>query len=251
MPRLYVTLNDESGKADIYCRRQGKRSNADEEYESRRRSSVRNLHLTMDTADKCRYYAGLGAVGDFSDALILFAYARQSAIDIDNRSYYYECLEDLAKGRKSEELDTQVAMLASQGFTSKRDIDQAYKYFGIDPAHAPQINDEHVKGVYKSRLGDEGLSSAPKTRKQLKIIAEARDSALLRSEASDTMETYEQALSWLELESTHDDDYATTMYAVKVCLQIHGQPSHHMNMLTSGRPKITLHASPLHERPSH
>jgi ubiquitin carboxyl-terminal hydrolase 25/28 len=174
---------------------------------------------TPDIANKCRYYAGLGAVGDFSDALILFAYARQSAIDASNLPYYYECLEDLAKGRKSEALDTQVAMLASQGFISKRDVDQAYRYFGIEPAHVSLISDEHIKGVFKSRLSDMGPASAPETRQQLRVLAEARGSELLRAEASDTMETYEQALSWLELELHSNDDYATTMYTIKVCRQ--------------------------------
>jgi len=173
-----------------------------------------------DIADRFRYYAGLGAVGDFSDALILFAYARQSTIDASNRPYYYECLEDLAKGRKSEVLDTQVAMLASQGLTSKRDVDQAYQYFGIEPAHVPLISDDHIKGVFKSRLSDMGPASAPETRQQLRVLAEARDSALLRTEASETMETYEQALSWLELESHNNEDHAITMYTIKVCAHI-------------------------------
>ena len=52
----------------------------------------------------CRYYAGLGAVGNFHDSLIQFAYERQVSCDPGNSSYYLECLDGIAEGRKSEDL---------------------------------------------------------------------------------------------------------------------------------------------------
>ena len=69
----------------------------------------------------------------FSDELILFAYSRQADVDLINNAYYFECLQDLANGRNSEMLGMQVGILASQGFTSRRDLEAAYRYFGIDP----------------------------------------------------------------------------------------------------------------------
>jgi ubiquitin carboxyl-terminal hydrolase 25/28 len=164
------------------------------------------------------YYASIGALGDFSDPLILFAFARQAAVDETNRSYYFECLQDLAVGRKSEELEMQVAMLGSQGFTSRREVDTAYRYFGIDPIHANHINDDHIIGTFKSRLSDMSLSMAEETRRQLRIIGEARNSASIRAEAADALETYQQALSWLDLTDKQPDDFVVTMVSLKVRL---------------------------------
>jgi ubiquitin carboxyl-terminal hydrolase 25/28 len=161
------------------------------------------------------YYASLGAIGDFSDALILYAFARQTALDGDNRAYYYECLQDLAVGRKSEELEMQVAMLGSQGFTSRREVDAAYRYFGIEPAHAVHINDEHIIGTFKSRLSDMSPSLAEETRRQLRIIGDARDSTSIRAQAADALETYEQALAWLDLSHDQADDFVPTMVSLK------------------------------------
>lgn len=56
------------------------------------------------------YYASLGALADFDDSLILFAFSRQVAVDMENKAYYFECLQDLAAGRESETLGVQVAM---------------------------------------------------------------------------------------------------------------------------------------------
>ncbi|KAI1541322.1 ubiquitin C-terminal hydrolase [Pyrenophora tritici-repentis] len=122
------------------------------------------------------YYASLGAVGDFDDALILFAFSRQCALDIENKSYYFECLQDLAAGRKSEVLGMQVAMLASKGVTTKRETERAYQYFGIDPTHAGVISDDHIIGCFRSRLSDISLIQAEEARKQLRVLGDVRDS---------------------------------------------------------------------------
>jgi ubiquitin carboxyl-terminal hydrolase 25/28 len=171
-----------------------------------------------DAEEDHPYYAILGAVGDFSDALVLYAFARQAATDEENRSYYFECLQDLAVGRKSEELEMQVAMLGSQGFTSRREVDAAYRYFGIDPVHANHINDDHIIGTFKSRLSDMSPSMAEETRRQLRIIGEARNSASIRAEAADALETYEQAISWLDLSPDQADDFVVTMVSLKVSI---------------------------------
>jgi ubiquitin carboxyl-terminal hydrolase 25/28 len=189
------------------------------------------------------YYASLGAIGDFSDPLILFAFARQTAVDVENRSYYYECLQDLAVGRKSEELEMQVAMLGSQGFTSRREVDAAYRYFGIDPIHAIHINDDHIVGTFKSRLSDMSPSMAEETRRQLRIIGDSRDSATIRAEAADALETYPQALSWLDLTHDQADDFVVTMVSLKACLHqcwtdlVHMFKQHTNTVQTSDNPE--------------
>jgi ubiquitin carboxyl-terminal hydrolase 25/28 len=152
--------------------------------------------------------------------LILYAFARQVHVDVENRGYYFECLHDLATGRKSEILETQVAVLSSQGFVRKGDIETAYRYFGIEPSHAHLLNDEHIIGTYKSRLSDMGVAAAEELRRQLRIIGDTRDSALIRAEASGALETYEQALSWLGASDGQADDFVEALYSVKVRLSL-------------------------------
>lgn len=161
------------------------------------------------------YYASLGAVGDFADSLVLFAFSRQVETDLANQSYYFECLQDLAVGRNSEMLQTQVSLMASKGVTSKRDLDAAYKSFGIDPAHASVIGDDHIIGSFRARLSDISPVQAEEARRQLRILGNARDSDRIRAEAADAIETFEQAMAWFELEKNQPDDFVTTMFTLK------------------------------------
>jgi ubiquitin carboxyl-terminal hydrolase 25/28 len=132
-------------------------------------------------------------------------------------SYYFECIADLARGRQSEELNMVVATLSSRGCIAKSEVDGAYRYFNIDPAHSMHINDEHVVGTYKSYLADVSPSLAEEARRQLRIISDARDSAVIRAEANnDSLETYEQALSWLDMTADQSDDFIETMVTLKV-----------------------------------
>lgn len=169
------------------------------------------LVLTLNS-----YYASLGALADFDDSLILFAFSRQVAVDIDNKDYYFECLQDLATGRQSETLGVQVALLASQGLISKRDAQRAYQYFGINPAHASVIGDDHIIGSFKSRLYDISPLQAEEARKQLRVLGDVRDSERIRAEAAGSIETYEQAMAWFELDPATPDDFVQTMYSLKV-----------------------------------
>jgi ubiquitin carboxyl-terminal hydrolase 25/28 len=163
-----------------------------------------------------RYYAGLGAVGDFSDALLLFAYSRQVAVDLANATYYFECLQDLAIGRKSDLLETQVQILASNGQTNRKEVASAYRSLGMDPGHAHLLGDDHIIGQFKARLQDISPAAAEETRNNLRVIGNARNSDKIKQEASNAIETYEQALSWLDLEAEQADEFVETMHGIKV-----------------------------------
>ncbi len=110
----------------------------------------------------------------------------------------------------------QVGLLASQGFTSRRDLEAAYRYFGIDPKHAGVISDDHIIGTFKARLSDISPSLADETRKQLRVLGDARNSDRIRAEAAEAIETEEQALSWLSLENNTSDDFVQVMFSLKV-----------------------------------
>ncbi|KAL9094849.1 MAG: hypothetical protein Q9165_002798 [Trypethelium subeluteriae] len=162
------------------------------------------------------YYASLGAVADFSDNLILYSYDRQVECDGQNSPYYFECLQDLAAGRNSDALQTKVATLASQDQISRKDVTKAYKYFGIDENHLEIVTDDHILGLFQSRLPDIPYAQESEMRDMLRTLARARNSALLSNAASDTIETYSQALSWLGAEESTPDDFILTLFKMKV-----------------------------------
>ncbi|KAL1602675.1 ubiquitin-specific protease ubp2 [Paraconiothyrium brasiliense] len=165
------------------------------------------------------YYAGLGALADFADSLLIFAYNRQVEADAVNTSYYFECLKDLAKGRNSEILLTESAILESQGLFTRQDVIQAYRTLGIDPSHASALSDEIITNQFKSRLADIGPRQVEEARSALQVIGTARNSEIIKRAASNSIETYEEALAWLNLPDSVDlsgDDFVITMYTSKV-----------------------------------
>ena len=120
-------------------------------------------------------------------------------------------------GRKSEVLGMQVGILASQGFTSRRDLEAAYRYFGIDPRHASVISDEHIIGTFRARLADISPTLVEETRRKLRTLGDARNSDKIRAEAAEAIETEEQALSWLDLDKDNaTEDFVQAMFAFKV-----------------------------------
>ncbi|KAB2102674.1 hypothetical protein AG0111_0g9386 [Alternaria gaisen] len=122
------------------------------------------------------YYASLGAVGDFDDSLILFAFSRQGAVDIENKAYYFECLRDLATGRQSDMLGMRSSYAGFTGsYKNKREAERAYQYFGIDPTHASVIGDDHIIGCFRSRLADVSVIQAEEARKQLRVLGDVRE----------------------------------------------------------------------------
>jgi ubiquitin carboxyl-terminal hydrolase 25/28 len=163
-----------------------------------------------------RYYASLGAVGDFTDSLIHFAFRRQCIVDKANAPYYLECLQDLAVGRNSDKLQMEVATLASQGIPNRRDLDAAYRYIGMEPAHGSSLSDEFIINQVRARLPDISQPEREELRRQLRIVGDARNSEAMRREASETIDTYEEALSWLGLDHSQPDDFVRTMFTIKV-----------------------------------
>jgi hypothetical protein len=119
-----------------------------------------------------RFYAGLGATFDFHDDLIVFSYSRQTEIDPNGAPYYLECLEGIGEGRKSEALQTHVAIEASNGKISLKDIRRAYQDLGF-PYNGNSLDDDTIIGTFQSRV-----SSSPKQeaelRRALKIIGQDR-----------------------------------------------------------------------------
>lgn len=164
------------------------------------------------------YYAGLGSLADFADYLLIFAFQRQVEVDPLNTQYYFECFKDLAKGRQSDTLLTESVKLESMGYVTRDDVTQAYRSLGIDPSHAPALSDELITSQFQSRLSDIGPNQIQEARDALHILGIARNSDLIKRAASSTIETYEEALNWLNLpdSAVATDDMVVSMYTSKL-----------------------------------
>ena len=193
-----------------------------------------------------RYYAGLGSVMNFHDELLVFAYERQTICDSQNSPYYLECLQGIATGRNSEDLQTKSAIEVSSGKVSMQDIRKAYQAFDLE--FESQIHDEDtIIGMFQSRIAD-SPKQEPGLRHDLSIIGEHRNSARIKQFASDcrvpflsfstianvevAISTAEQAFLWLNATEDMGDDFLTSMYGVKVS---------NVRMATVGTRTISLH----------
>ncbi|KAH8819632.1 hypothetical protein F5884DRAFT_20818 [Xylogone sp. PMI_703] len=140
------------------------------------------------------YYASLGALDNFTDGLISWAYERQCESDPPNKPYYLDCLADLANGRESSDLQERVAMAKSVGEYSLKDIEEAYRFFNLDPKTTE--GDDHIMGVFKSRV-----DSAPRQKDEAKanllIIGKARKSDKIEALANDRSMSLNEALEFL------------------------------------------------------
>ncbi|MCJ1378028.1 ubiquitin-specific protease ubp2 [Xylographa soralifera] len=181
----------------------------------KRSTASRTVDLTQeDQEPEHPFYAGLGSTMDFHDELICFTYERQIACDAENSAYYLECLQGIAEGRGSEDLQTKVAIEASSGKFSVRDLREAYQSLGLD-MRSLFYDDDTVIGSFQSRIAD-APRQEPDLRRALYMIGEHRKSMRIQHVASNDVKTYEQALSWLGATDDMVDEFLVSMYGVKV-----------------------------------
>lgn len=158
------------------------------------------------------YYGILGACEDFSDRLLYFAFERQSTVDPSNRDYYLEKLKDIAIGRESIELNTQVAIVESQLIPKPGHL-AAYRYFNVQE----DAEEGQISAVFTARLEDSPRQEQ-ESRTMLKKIAKARNSENLMDLAEDQIKNHIQAYQWLSPGMNDDtpDDMIMTMVQVKL-----------------------------------
>ena len=152
--------------------------------------------INLEEEHEHPHYAGLGAVKDFSDALIAFAYERQRNSDPQNSPYYLECLQGIAQGRESVDLQEKSVMAISMGEHTLKDIENAYKFFTISSDTAG--GDDHIIGLYKSRI-EVAPRQKEEARQCLLIIGQARQSEKIQAIANDRAMSYEEALDYLNV----------------------------------------------------
>jgi ubiquitin carboxyl-terminal hydrolase 25 len=128
-------------------------------------------------------YAGLGAVQDFTTDLLIYAFRRQTEWDAAGAPYYYDCLTAISKKNASDDMNMALALLASEGFVSRAEVRDAYRYLGFEISDRVKLTDQDVLGHFESRLESSHHSHESELRERLKIIGKARGSSLLTNAA--------------------------------------------------------------------
>ncbi|KAL8713864.1 MAG: hypothetical protein Q9220_002009 [cf. Caloplaca sp. 1 TL-2023] len=176
-------------------------------------SATQDLSRALGTADYKRklsartsisqdpehpFYPTLGANLNFEDDLIRFAYERQLVTDPDNTRFYLEALRGIAEGRRSEDLQTIVAIEESSGKVSIGDTRKAYKMLDMeyDSVH---LDEDYVIGTFQSRIAD-APRQEPELRRALQIIGQDVSSPKIQLAAS---------------KKDMNDEFLITMYRVK------------------------------------
>lgn len=175
---------------------------------------------TVDlSAEEHPHYLSLGACDNFTDAFLDWAYVRQCQCDPQNKPYYLDCLTGIAEGRASSDLQMRVAMAQSSGEYGLRAIEDAYKFFGLEAATTE--GDDHIMGVYKSRI-----ESAPRQKDEaracLLVIAKHRNSEKIDALANDKTMSFEEALEFLNVSS---DTASDSIEAAAVAVSLDGDKS--------------------------
>ena len=165
-----------------------------------------------------RFFSSLGALSDFSDTLIEYAYDRQASCDPGLQAYYFECLQVVTEGRYSEQLQTKVAMLQSQDVVSRRDLSAAYRSLNISVAESRTISDERIIEKYQAHQPDLGAVAQEEARAHLYKIGVARNSQTLIRASRQSVDTYDDALSWFGNGVNKDtsDEGILAVFSIKV-----------------------------------
>ncbi|KAI5842390.1 hypothetical protein DFP73DRAFT_479904, partial [Morchella snyderi] len=161
------------------------------------------------------YYAGIGAVGDFADPLVFWAFERQSACDPDNKPYYFQCLENIAGGRVSEMLNIEVAKARSEGAYTLAELSASYEYFGIGPGKY-NSDETFIIGSFESRVRDAPVHEH-QARANLRIIGHAlKSQRILNASDKVSIRDINTAYDWLNVTSATPDDFILSAYKVRV-----------------------------------
>ena len=165
-----------------------------------------------------RFFSSLGALPDFSDSLIEYAYDRQAKCDRALQAYYFECLQVITESRYSESLQTKVAMLQSQDIVSRRDLSAAYRSLNISIAESRTISDERIIEKYQAQQPDLGAVAQEEARGHLYKIGVARRSDTLIKASRQSVDTYEDALNWLGngVNKGTSDEGILAVFSIKV-----------------------------------
>ena len=113
-----------------------------------------------------------------------------------------------------------VATLKSQDIVSRRDVSAAYRFFNVTPAESKTTEDSRILQLYQARIPDSGPQTQQEAREHLYKLGVIRNSNLLINASRQSVDTYEDALSWLGNGVNKDtsDDNILAVVAIKVSM---------------------------------
>ena len=156
----------------------------------------------------------LGCPSDASDELVIQAYHYQCRCTPDRLGKCLSALMYLVDDRGSERLRTEYDLERSRGrvaYDSER-LFEAYADIGMD-ADA-QLDDDHIMGVFSSRLSDMPAHET-RLRESLKIIGHHRGSMKIIAFADNIVNNYEQALVYLGAQRDTADEFLESLVAAR------------------------------------
>lgn len=111
-----------------------------------------------------------------------------------------------------------VATLQSQDVVSRRDLSAAYRYLNIHGSDASKLADERILELFQAQQPDLGPVQADEARQALYKIGSSRQSRILINASQQSVDTYEDALSWLGNGASKEtsDDALLAIVGVKV-----------------------------------
>ena len=170
-----------------------------------------------------RFFNSLGAIPEFSDSLIEYAFDRQTICDPERQAYYFECLQEITESRNTEQLQMKVATLQSQDIVSRRDISAGYRFLNIPPGEGNNIDDARIIELYQAQQPDLGAVAQEQARTHLYKLGLSRGSSALINASRQFVERYEEALAWLGNGVNKDtpDESILAVLAIKVGRSFH------------------------------
>ncbi|EHY59563.1 ubiquitin thiolesterase [Exophiala dermatitidis NIH/UT8656] len=160
-------------------------------------------------------FTALGCPMDLSDQLVAKAYHWQVETDSHNGPIYLTHLQHIAQHRTSELLETEVVLETSKGRFDAETLDKAYKAFHFTgPDWDGKVTDNDIIGAFTAMMAD-SPSHEHELREYLRIIGTHRNSKTIVDIAQNVLETYEQALAFLDADPTTEDEHIQALFTVK------------------------------------
>ncbi|KAJ5281068.1 hypothetical protein N7478_006440 [Penicillium angulare] len=148
-------------------------------------SSAKNdIYFALDASD-CFFYEDLGAVEDMSVSMIIDCYHRQVAEDPGRAPFYLGCLKGISMVRGGEDfeiIDQAVTQAYSEGRYTADDVQEAYRYFGLN-YNNPELTEDTIIGNFYAFLSS--TNQEAEARRHLWIISQDFRSERIRAAAED------------------------------------------------------------------
>ncbi|KAJ1919201.1 ubiquitin-specific protease ubp2 [Mycoemilia scoparia] len=141
-----------------------------------KRPNYRPDKLSQSERNAEHFYSVLGLDLSVNGRAVVWAYEKAVQEDDTGFDKYFDALDGIGDVRKSESINSKVKEEISNGKYTKKMLEAAYNYFGIDNS---SVDDSAILGIYNMKCSDEPMSIKVHQR-SLRIIGNARNSTWLK-----------------------------------------------------------------------